>query len=411
MGRGAWDVGGGHCGDRGVGGGGLKVCTRGCRLRKTCRLVRCTPPSTPPPPSAAVVATPPPPASRPPGAGGYSHRIYARRAQHVLAVRRPSASSSIVGDSAAASYSATPPPFSWNPPSLSTAEWFIHGVRPARLRADGRPGGRDHARCVAVDGDRRRPGDAVDEAQPGGGLLQPDAAPRHGLLGPGPGGDDRLPAPRRAQARPRRDGRLRRLHHPGERHPLPVGIQGDDVGETIAFADISAAGGPADQWDALPTPAKVQILGGDRLPRVVRARTRTRSRQTARRTTCAAASRATTRRSRATRAARPAPGAARPLRPVRLHQEADGRAQGEGAPRRDQQRPPRDDRHHGPLSASKGLIVPGLDAALRRQRRPPTPTSPTCSTTSSRSSRAGRRAPRHVKCRDECECTVGCALR
>merc|ERR1712118_409317 len=30
---------------------------------------------------------------------------------------------------------------------------------------------------------------------------------------------------------------------------------------TISFGDISAAGGPADQWDALPTPAKLQILG------------------------------------------------------------------------------------------------------------------------------------------------------
>merc|ERR1719486_334887 len=29
---------------------------------------------------------------------------------------------------------------------------------------------------------------------------------------------------------------------------------------TISFADISAAGGPADQWDALPTAAKVQII-------------------------------------------------------------------------------------------------------------------------------------------------------
>ena len=27
------------------------------------------------------------------------------------------------------------------------------------------------------------------------------------------------------------------------------------------FADISAAGGPADQWDALPTNAKLQIIG------------------------------------------------------------------------------------------------------------------------------------------------------
>lgn len=28
----------------------------------------------------------------------------------------------------------------------------------------------------------------------------------------------------------------------------------------VTFADISAAGGPADQWDAMPTAAKVQIL-------------------------------------------------------------------------------------------------------------------------------------------------------
>merc|ERR1719478_706889 len=31
---------------------------------------------------------------------------------------------------------------------------------------------------------------------------------------------------------------------------------------TISFADISAAGGPPDQWDALPTAAKGQILLG-----------------------------------------------------------------------------------------------------------------------------------------------------
>ena len=29
---------------------------------------------------------------------------------------------------------------------------------------------------------------------------------------------------------------------------------------TISFSDISAAGGPADMWDALPTAAKVQII-------------------------------------------------------------------------------------------------------------------------------------------------------
>jgi len=37
--------------------------------------------------------------------------------------------------------------------------------------------------------------------------------------------------------------------------PLNAGI------DTVSFADIAAAGGPADQWDALPTSAKLQILG------------------------------------------------------------------------------------------------------------------------------------------------------
>merc|ERR1711918_156943 len=46
---------------------------------------------------------------------------------------------------------------------------------------------------------------------------------------------------------------------------FPWNIQGP-FGSTmqfpaISFADISAAGGPADQWDALPTAAKLQILG------------------------------------------------------------------------------------------------------------------------------------------------------
>ena len=41
--------------------------------------------------------------------------------------------------------------------------------------------------------------------------------------------------------------------------PLPFSPITSDL-PTINFADISAAGGPADQWDALPTAAKVQIL-------------------------------------------------------------------------------------------------------------------------------------------------------
>jgi hypothetical protein len=44
----------------------------------------------------------------------------------------------------------------------------------------------------------------------------------------------------------------------------PLGLWGPDSPTanlpTISFADISAAGGPADMWDALPTAGKVQIL-------------------------------------------------------------------------------------------------------------------------------------------------------
>jgi len=40
----------------------------------------------------------------------------------------------------------------------------------------------------------------------------------------------------------------------------PIGSLNADM-PVISFADISAAGGPADQWDALPTAAKIQILG------------------------------------------------------------------------------------------------------------------------------------------------------
>jgi hypothetical protein len=40
----------------------------------------------------------------------------------------------------------------------------------------------------------------------------------------------------------------------------PFGSLNPDM-PVISFADISAAGGPADQWDALPTAAKIQIFG------------------------------------------------------------------------------------------------------------------------------------------------------
>jgi len=42
----------------------------------------------------------------------------------------------------------------------------------------------------------------------------------------------------------------------------PIGSVGPMASlPTISFGDIAAAGGPADQWDALPTAAKIQILG------------------------------------------------------------------------------------------------------------------------------------------------------
>merc|ERR1711998_784532 len=42
---------------------------------------------------------------------------------------------------------------------------------------------------------------------------------------------------------------------------FPWALTGSSFGgETIMFSDIAAAGGPAAQWDALPTNAKLQIL-------------------------------------------------------------------------------------------------------------------------------------------------------
>jgi len=41
----------------------------------------------------------------------------------------------------------------------------------------------------------------------------------------------------------------------------PFGLAVPEGTPTISFGDISAAGGPADQWDALPSAAKLQIIG------------------------------------------------------------------------------------------------------------------------------------------------------
>ena len=119
---------------------------------------------------------------------------------------------------------------------------------------------------------------------------------------------------------------------PGARHRPDGQPAGDQLGE------ISAAGSPADQWDAPPTAAKVQILASSASSRCT-ARRASRSSSTARSTTSAAASPATTRRSRTASRTRWLD-----LWDVRLHQEALRGAQA-GADRRGEQRPPRDDRH------------------------------------------------------------------
>merc|ERR1712238_391332 len=61
----------------------------------------------------------------------------------------------------------------------------------------------------------------------------------------------------------------------------------------------------------------------------------------------------------------PAPGAARPLGPLRLHQEAEPRPQGEGPAGGGEQRPPRHDRHLRPAFG-----VQGPHRAWARRPRP-----------------------------------------
>merc|ERR1719198_1202606 len=49
------------------------------------------------------------------------------------------------------------------------------------------------------------------------------------------------------------------IHFPGNlQGPLGAAVPADTP--VISYADISAAGGPADQWDALPAAAKIQII-------------------------------------------------------------------------------------------------------------------------------------------------------
>jgi hypothetical protein len=151
--------------------------------------------------------------------------------------------------------------------------------------------------------------------------------------------------------------------------------------EGTTYADISAAGSPAAQWDAVPTAAKLQIFGlifllelwgesasalaaagekhymrggkpGYCARRPAAAQTRRRARAhslpTARRSLLTAARRALARRP----ALRPLPrqrplAAVQPLRPVRPLEEQDARAEGARPAHRAEQRPPGADRHLG----------------------------------------------------------------
>merc|ERR1719160_769725 len=129
---------------------------------------------------------------------------------------------------------------------------------------------------------------------------------------------------------------------------------------TISFAHISAAGSPGDMWDALPTAGKLQILlvvgflemhgenslalEADGQKHYVRG------------------GKPGYYPSFQGRYPHPVP---LDLGPVRLHQEAVAGAQGEGAHRRGEQRPPRHDRHVRPA-----LGLQGPDRARPRLARP-----------------------------------------
>merc|ERR1712228_745971 len=130
---------------------------------------------------------------------------------------------------------------------------------------------------------------------------------------------------------------------------FPWNLQGPVTGTlanipAISFGDISAAGGPADQWDALPTPAKLQILGVIGFLEMW-SETSTVLEMDGEKHYVRGGKPGYF---PALKGKFPHPVPLNRWDPFRLHLEDDARAQGEGAPRRSQQRPPRDDRHLRP---------------------------------------------------------------
>mmetsp|Transcript_15643 Transcript_15643/g.50400 ORF Transcript_15643/g.50400 Transcript_15643/m.50400 type:complete len:291 (-) Transcript_15643:294-1166(-) len=227
----------------------------------------------------------------------------------------------------------------------------------ARARgADARPRSAHRRARHGVQGRARVSG---WQAQPGDWLLGPAEPRRLRPVEPGPGGGDRLPAPRRAEARTRCDGCVCRLLPAVERRALPVGVhaRGHHLRRhRRGGRPRRAVGRSAHQREAADPPA-------DRLLRA-----------SLREHLCARAVWAEALHARGQAGCLPlpqkgwdpSPGAARLVGPVRLHREdvagEEGRQARDGA----QQRPRRDARHHGLRRCVQGA---GLSPRARRLDR------------------------------------------
>merc|ERR1712216_850091 len=179
-----------------------------------------------------------------------------------------------------------------------------------------------------------------------------------GVLGADAGGDDRLPAQRRDQARPRRDGRVCWLRRAVPGLPLPMGP--DVVGRLVR--GHLGRGKPAGAVGRAAYQLKAVALPLDRLPRVV-GRELVRAPAVGRETLHA--------RRQARRVPvlqqgwHPAPRAVRALRPLRPGEERFAREKGTWLARRDQQWAPRHAGHHGLRLRGQGpRSVPALKGPI-----------------------------------------------